>query len=502
MSEDLFSKALEEPNMEVHLPTLNDDVIADELSNDEALVVNPETNSTEENTSVEKIAEENTSEEGSDDSSSSSGSDSESDSDDSSSANDAENGGENDGDANSDIEEDDSNNGPIKSKHEVVEEPIIELPADYKIDEKTNIKDVGKIKSIFDNNIIIQANISGERRVLKEGSIFCLNDRTLMGKLTEVFGLLTNPVYRIMLPSTADMDVWRGHIGEQVNVVISDAHWIDTFELRKYKGTDASNGFDEEIPESEQEFSDDEKEANYKKLKKQQKKSGSSSTGNKNNDSNKVTKQTNLKNMKPKQMKFPVSNHQFNGNTSNGSSYRSRDSRQGNTERNHTENLETKKLIPVATPAYPQLNGFPMQPFPIAQAQPLVPSQFNQYSNFNNAPPQQPIFSGYPQQQYPMQNSYQQPMYTIPHSQQPMYPIPHPKQDGNFPASFPPQQVPNPMQQQHMPQQYISQQQMPQQQQHNMEQVLQLHQLIMQQQQSQQPSANQQNYPPSNAHNQ
>ena len=64
MSEDLFSKALEEPNMEVHLPTLNDDVIADELSNDEALVVNPETNSTEENTSVEKIAEENTSEEG------------------------------------------------------------------------------------------------------------------------------------------------------------------------------------------------------------------------------------------------------------------------------------------------------------------------------------------------------------------------------------------------------------------------------------------------------
>lgn len=40
----------------------------------------------------------------------------------------------------------------------------------------------------------------------------------------------------------------------------------------KKKGCDASNFHDEEIPETEQEFSDDEKEREFKKAKKQARK--------------------------------------------------------------------------------------------------------------------------------------------------------------------------------------------------------------------------------------
>lgn len=52
------------------------------------------------------------------------------------------------------------------------------------------------------------------------------------------------------------------------------------------KGTDASNMFDEELPEEEQEFSDDEKEAMYKKQKKQKKRKPEKTGRADTNDSN------------------------------------------------------------------------------------------------------------------------------------------------------------------------------------------------------------------------
>ena len=161
--------------------------------------------------------------------------------------------------------------GPIRSKNEIAEEPVIAMPEDYKLAETDRIQCMGTIKSLYQNNIIVAASQSGEQRVLREGAIFCLESRQVLGTLSEVFGPLQSPFYRVCVaPEKLDElePLIRSSIGNDAYYVVPEAHWVDTFELRRDKGTDASNGYDEELPESEQEFSDDEKEAQYKRGKK------------------------------------------------------------------------------------------------------------------------------------------------------------------------------------------------------------------------------------------
>ena len=170
-----------------------------------------------------------------------------------------------------------NSNEPIRSKNEIIEEQIIEVPENYRIDEKTKISEIGIIKSVFEFNVIVQGTTSGEKRVLKEGSIFCLENREVVGTLSEVFGQLQNPFYKVGISPVNEtkneiIAKIKEMIGSKIFIVVPDAHWIDTFELKRVKGTDASNGYDEELPEEEQEFSDDEKEAQFKRMMKNQKK--------------------------------------------------------------------------------------------------------------------------------------------------------------------------------------------------------------------------------------
>ncbi|AEY95198.1 FABR138Cp [Eremothecium gossypii FDAG1] len=171
-------------------------------------------------------------------------------------------------------EEEDAPQGPVRSKNELVEEPLPEIPVDFVVESDTPILEIGTIKSAFDQNIIVQAMLSGEQRVLQEGSIFCLADRTVVGPVCEVFGKLSNPFYRVTFPKDAaeKFELFKNQLGAQVFLVQPKAHWLDTFEIKQVRGTDASNGVDEEVPEDEQEFSDDEAEAEFKRQKKLAKK--------------------------------------------------------------------------------------------------------------------------------------------------------------------------------------------------------------------------------------
>ncbi|SCU96145.1 LANO_0E12618g1_1 [Lachancea nothofagi CBS 11611] len=171
-------------------------------------------------------------------------------------------------------DEEPSNQGPIKSKNELGEEAVFNLPEDFQISSNTPIHEIGSIKSSFDFNIIVQSSSSAEQRVLKENSVLCLQDRQILGPLCEVFGPLQAPFYRVAVPKSKSelFQELSKKVGQKVFYVAPEAHWHDTFELKRLRGTDASNGFDEELPEEEQEFSDDEKEAMFKKMKKQSKK--------------------------------------------------------------------------------------------------------------------------------------------------------------------------------------------------------------------------------------
>ncbi len=71
------------------------------------------------------------------------------------------------------------------------------------------------------------------------------------------------PEFRMKLADGEGQASWGGRTLYYVQKTKKHVFWNS---LLQFRGTDASNLFDEEIPESEQAFSGDEDEKNYKRL--------------------------------------------------------------------------------------------------------------------------------------------------------------------------------------------------------------------------------------------
>ncbi|QLL32786.1 hypothetical protein HG536_0D03080 [Torulaspora globosa] len=446
-SEDLFSKALENPtdSLEVKLPQDDVDIGIVETSDEEAQ---------DKRSSA---------------ASSSSDGNSDSDSDDNSDSSSIAAQDEQEVD---DDDEEASPEGAIKSKHEIDEEPIPGLPDGYEINSNAKISEIGVIKSAFDNNVIIHCLESGERRVLKEGSILCLEDRTLIGTLCEVFGKLENPFYRVTLPPSrqAQFAELKERVGQRAFIVVPEAHWVDTFELKKIRGTDASNGYDEELSEDEQEFSDDEKEALYKRLKKERRK-------NKNVDIKDLKGKIESGSIKkpkvqrqPKQypkMQPPVGMTQH--------TYRSRSSRQDDTLRQPVSSAPLQQQA-----YYPQMSHASAVPYQAPMfGQQGPPMQQSGYYH----PPAQPL-TAQGHQFSPVPNQHIQqvppPTYNTPYGSLQSPPSFYQQTQQVLPTQPYPQYQQVPLQVDHYHSVGIPGAPQPQ---ANMQQVLQLHSLLMQQQQ-------------------
>ncbi|CAI4035987.1 hypothetical protein SMKI_14G1980 [Saccharomyces mikatae IFO 1815] len=463
MGDDLFSKALENPDQDLNLELPKDDVDlgllgdgGDDGKNDEAAV------------DAARLA-------GSSSESSGGSSDADSDSDS------ADQDTDEDTIENENEDEDASPSGPIISKNEIIEETVPELPEDYEISERTTITPIGVLKSAFENNIIIHAMLSGEKRVLKEGSIFCLEDRTLIGMLTEVFGPLQNPFYRIKLPdSKGDLfNELKARLGEKACIVTPDAHWIDTFELKRNKGTDASNGYDEELPEEEQEFSDDEKEALFKKMKKQQQQQRKKRDNRKQpNDSDNVKVK---KARQPKASNLPKLVPPLG--MSNGAplqhGYKSRNARENTKhEASTTPNRNRSPLVPMVPQQQFPVNNYPYPPQPNNMSYPPYPA-FPQPSNFQYPPPP---FGQVSSAQFSNMIPYGNAAPAFNNMPLPTQPPFMPLTQSQPPHSYsaPPMgQMQNPVYTQPSPQ-------MPPHGNGNFQQVMELHQILLQQQQQQQ----------------
>lgn len=376
-----------------------------------------------------------------------------------------------------DDEEEPSPQGPIKSKNEIEEEPVPEVPAGFEINEKTAIEEIGVVKSAFDFNIIVHALGSAERRVLKEGSILCLGDRTILGPLCEVFGPLQRPFYRVSFPKEkADyFDQIKERVSEKVYYVSPAAHWLDTFEIKKIRGTDASNGFDEELPEEEQEFSDDEKEAEYKRMKKQSKKRKNETEASQDNHLAKKS------GSKPQWDALSGPNLPSRGVSSPAKSgYRSRSARQSEkhtstqSNRNHVTPASSAPFIPQpSSHQQPITNSYAQQP----QVYPYNPQGYNYQKTFPFQQPYPAQYNAQYAQAYPGQ--YQQP-YGTNHIQQQYMPSygqqypPYQQQYVQPPANAPPAEFMQPHQSQQTQQ----------------SQILQLQQILMQQRQQQNQMSN------------
>lgn len=105
---------------------------------------------------------------------------------------------------------------------------------------------------------------------LTEGSILWLTEkRTPLGLVDEIFGPVKCPYYIVRFNSESEVPEGIGQ-GTPVSFVADFAqHILNIKELQK-KGYDASGDNDEEIPD-ELEFSDDEKEAEYRRMQKMEK---------------------------------------------------------------------------------------------------------------------------------------------------------------------------------------------------------------------------------------
>lgn len=554
MSEDLFSKALSNPDEKIELEVDLDpaDKIKTEKTSNEKETTDSNDSKQEEvnanNNSSEKVVDEDNKDVGKDleeiekdvasTESTEQKSTDQSDDDSSSSSSDEEDGSDkeavNDEDELDEDNEDESvSTDPIRSKNEIVEEQVPELPEDYTIDEETQISLLGKIQSVFNGNIIAHANSSAEYKVLKDGAIFCLQDKTLIGTLVEVFGPIELPFYRVALSKkeAENVDEWKAKIGENVYTVLNEVDWLNTTELKKIKGSDASNPYDEEIPIEEQEFSDDEEERRFMKMKKNKKKNKRNDHGEKgNNDSIRRKQNPTISydddNDNIKEMVMPKG--MFNGSTSNSTvtSYRSRNNREEDSnseeivndrkrQRNsshsqkpfkHNNNMMMNRnpmdngYGDYPPPPHQNMRMYPGNgPMPLPnmnQPPPFsmpMPPQYGMPIQYNNNGP--PFPGAYnmpppPHGNFPMNNGYPQPMYM--NGQ--MHPLPQVHGNGYMQGPPPPMNggyiqgqsgygyPPQPMHP-FIPQGNYEANRHDNNNQGNLENVQQLHQILMQQQQ-------------------
>jgi rRNA processing protein Gar1 len=153
---------------------------------------------------------------------------------------------------------------PIKSKNET--EPTVE-PIHITIPNNSQLYPVGTMMHLVKEQIIVEQFESGEEKVLDLDSILVDKEKNIIGRINDTFGPVTQPYYSIRFNTTEEAvekfvrDKTCYFIPNFVKIVL-------TRPLKEFKGTDASNIHDEEIGEDEQEFSDDEKEMEFKKRKK------------------------------------------------------------------------------------------------------------------------------------------------------------------------------------------------------------------------------------------
>ncbi|KKA30604.1 hypothetical protein TD95_000846 [Thielaviopsis punctulata] len=155
----------------------------------------------------------------------------------------------------------------MRTKNEI-DEQYAPRP-DVVITQEMKIEPLGVVEHIVENTIVVRGFTPAEYQVLDSGSILCLADRTVVGAISEPLGKVQQPMYLVGFQSATEITELGLRPGTKLYYSIAHANYVFTSALKNLKGSDASNIHDEEVAADEIEFSDDEKEAEYKRMKKQ-----------------------------------------------------------------------------------------------------------------------------------------------------------------------------------------------------------------------------------------
>ncbi|KAF9170231.1 hypothetical protein BGX20_009236 [Mortierella sp. AD010] len=178
-------------------------------------------------------------------------------------------------------EEDEATSGKIlHTANEIVQLPEVKKP-EIVLGPGTVLDPIGTVMSIVDNVVVVQAASSGETRVLDAGTVAAImgpkneetgeEQREVLGEIFETFGPVSRPLYSIRFNTAAEIPEMCT-VGCRVYSVPEFSSFVLTGPLKALKGSDASNKFDEEVQDSEIEFSDDEKEIEHNRMLKQRRK--------------------------------------------------------------------------------------------------------------------------------------------------------------------------------------------------------------------------------------
>ncbi|XP_027347112.1 H/ACA ribonucleoprotein complex non-core subunit NAF1-like [Abrus precatorius] len=193
-----------------------------------------------------------------------------------------------------DDEDDDDAGGPIRSKNELQNLPPVPS-VDAALEPQHQMRSVGIVTSIIGAQVIVEG--VEKHDPLNEGSILWLTEsRKPLGLVDEIFGPVKNPFYVVRYNSESEVPAGI-HGGTLISFVPEFAdHVLSNKDLYK-KGYDASGANDEELSD-EIEFSDDEKEAEYKRMQRTTKRGA--------NDQNHGKKKNNRKKFPPKEHVTPT----------------------------------------------------------------------------------------------------------------------------------------------------------------------------------------------------
>jgi H/ACA ribonucleoprotein complex non-core subunit NAF1 len=170
-----------------------------------------------------------------------------------------------------------SGSGQVRTKNEVQEE-VVPKP-DVTITPEMKIEELGAVEHIVENIILVKAITPGEYQVLDTGSVLCNADRVVIGAVAETIGKVLQPMYTVYFTNNQEIQALNLEIGTKVFYPVDHASYVFTEPLKGLKGSDASNLHDEEVGDDEMEFSDDEKEAEYKRALKNKRKGKSARGG-------------------------------------------------------------------------------------------------------------------------------------------------------------------------------------------------------------------------------
>lgn len=151
----------------------------------------------------------------------------------------------------------------LRTEHEIVDEQV--KKPDIVVTNDMNIVMLGKVETIVENVILIKASNSGDYQVLETGSVLCLENKNVIGVVSETLGRVQEPRYSVAFSRKAEISELGIDVDTTVYYIENHSTYVFTQPLKSTKGTDASNQHDEEPNPDEMEFSDDEAEAEYKR---------------------------------------------------------------------------------------------------------------------------------------------------------------------------------------------------------------------------------------------